>query len=166
MKYLCMPFQFFHKWVYLYVMYIYITSYLNDFQDKSVFVQHIYQMILLFILIFSYGIVKFFVIFTDDLRCNIRRSLYTVTFWASLPQWKFHAFVFWYNYSRKPKGLEIASIAILAQYFYKRSQSRFRLKKIEPELGSFLTFSWSFERKLFEQPMAYERVWGVVIEFW
>ena len=136
-----MPFQFFHKWVYLYVMYIYITSYLNDFQDKSVFVQHIYQMILLFILIFSYGIVKFFVIFTDDLRCNIRRSLYTVTFWASLPQWKFHAFVFWYNYSRKPKGLEIASIAILAQYFYKRSQSRFRLKR---SWSCISTFSSNF----------------------
>ena len=36
----------------------------------------------------------------------------------------------------------------LAQYFYKRSRSRFRLKNFEPEPGSFLT-GWSCQGSLF-----------------
>ena len=61
----------------------------------------------------------------------------------------------------------IRSPKSLAQYFCKGSRSRFRLKKIEPEPGSFLTgwsikdlcFFGSFERKFY-------LVWGFMIEFW
>ena len=75
--------------------------------------------------------------YLDD-RYNIGKFRYLLHAWrktAAFPQ-KVHA---------RPKA------GIIAQNFCKRFRSRLRLKKFEPEVGSF-------ERKLFEQPTAYDRV--------